>query len=643
MKGWKGVTLRIDLTHQKARIRKTPPETLKSFLGGRGLNMKILYDEVPKGAEPLGEENLLIFGVGPLNGTPLGMGRMTVTTKSPATGYLMEGNSGKFFAPNVKFAGYDAIAISGKAESPVYVVITDDKVEFRKASHLWGKTTFDAERAIKAELNYEPYQVRVIGPAGENLSPLATIIGNNGNSGGRGGAGAVMGSKNLKGIAIRGTGGVEVANPGLFREAMDEIYKELNFRTTRDPYVRPWQIYGTTFVPIVTSAFGAFMSRNDREGLFPEGVDELRGDRLQRDFVVSNLADFCCPFASCIHYYEDKQNPYGALALQGVQAGTQISMGAMCGVSDVHGIFKLTEVTNALGMCYISSGTLLAWVMEAYEKGILSQEDTDGIAMEWGNHQGMVQMLQKIAHREGFGAVLADGIVKASKRVGKGSEEFALHSKGLEWTAIEPRAFWNVGLAYAVNDMGADHERVHVPYPPVMSLIDEEIFKKLPFDMKKAWDRQSPVLKGPLTKWAYDTRAVLNCLETCVFTNRGKLYVDFRSYAKAVTAATGVDFSDDDLMKIGERVINLERSFNVREGAGRKDDTLPKRFLTETYPKGGSKGKCIPPEQLERMIDDYYEARKWDKATGVPTEKKLLELGLIDVAAELSRLGRLPK
>jgi len=452
-----------------------------------------------------------------------------------------------------------------------------------------------------------------------------------------------MGSKNLKGIAVKGTGGVEVANPGLFREAMDEIYQELNFLTTRDPYVRPWQIVGTTFVPIVTSAFGSYMTRNDREGLFPEGVDELRGDRLQKDFVTGNLADFCCPFASCQHFYEDKKNPYGDIAIQGIQAGTQISMGSMCGVSDIHGIFKLTETANALGMCYISTGTILAWVMEAYEKGILTKEDTDGIPMEWGNHEGMVRMLHKMAHREGFGNVLADGIVKASQSVGKGSEDFALHVKGLEWTAVPPRAFFNVALAYAVNDMGADHERIHVPYPPVMSLIDEEIFQDLPFDMKKAWDRQNPELKGALTKWAYDTRAALNCMETCVFTNRGKLYVDFRPYAKAVTAATGVEFSYKDLWTIGERVINLERSFNVREGAGRKDDTLPKRYQTEPYPEGGSKGIVVAPEQLERMIDDYYEARGWDKETGVPTEKTLLQLGLVDVAGELEKLGRLPK
>lgn len=634
MKGWKGKTLRIDLTNQKAATRPIPKENLVKFIGGRGLTMKILYDEVPVGADPLGPENLLIFGVGPLNGTPIGMGRMTVTAKSPVTGYIMEGNSGKFFAPNMKYAGYDAIVFSGKAEYPVYVVITDGKVEFRKASHLWGKTTFDTERAVKEELGDREYHVRVIGPAGENLSPLATVIGNNGNSGGRGGAGAVMGSKNLKAIAIKGSGGVDINDPGLFREALDEIYRELNFRTTRDPYVKAWQIYGTMFVPIVTSAYGAFMSKNDREGLFPEGLTEMRGDRIQRDFVAANLADFCCPYASCIHWLEDKKNPYGDLKFQGIQAGTQISIGAMCGVKDIHGVFKIHETTNALGMCYISSGTLLAWVMEAYEKGILTKEDTDGIAMEWGNHAGMIQMLHNIAERKGFGAILADGIAKASKHVGKGSEEFALQVKGLEFTAIEPRAFYHVGLAYAVNDMGADHERIHVPYPPVLSLIDKEILQDLPFDMAKAWDRQSPELKGELVKWLFDSRAALNCLETCVFTNRGKLYVDFRPYAKALTGATGVKFSYKDLWEAGERIINLERSFNVREGARRKDDTLPKRFLTEPIPEGGSKGNVVP---LDQMLDSYYAARGWDKETGIPTPKKLQQIGLVDVAAELER------
>jgi aldehyde:ferredoxin oxidoreductase len=307
-------------------------------------------------------------------------------------------------------------------------------------------------------------------------------------------------------------------------------------------------------------------------------------------------------------------------------------MGAMCGVKDIHGLFKIHEVTNALGICYISAGTLLAWVMEAYEKGILTKEDTDGIAMEWGNHEGMIQMLHNIAEAKGFGGILAGGIAAASKHVGKGSEEFALHIKGLEFTAIEPRAFYHVGLAYAVNDMGADHERIHVPYPPVLSLIDQEILQELPFDMSKAWDRQSPELKGELVKWLFDTRAVLNCLETCVFTNRGKLYVDFRPYAKAVTAATGEEYSYQDLWRAGERIINLERAFNVREGARRKDDTLPKRFLTEPIPEGGSKGQVVP---LDQMLDDYYGARGWDKETGIPTQKKLQELGLVDVAAQL--------
>jgi len=383
----------------------------------------------------------------------------------------------------------------------------------------------------------------VIGPAGENLSPLAVVMGNNGNSGGRGGAGAVFGSKNLKGIAIKGTGGVDIANPALFREAMDEIYKELNYLTTKDPYVRPWHIYGTTFVPIVTQAWGAYMTRNDREGSFPEGVDEFRGDRLQKDFVTSNLGGFCCPYASCAHWYEDKKSPYGDIAIKGIQAGAQISMGSMCGNSDAHALLKLVETSNALGIDYISSGTIMAWVMEATEKGILSREDTDGIPMDWGNHDSMLRMLHKIAHREGFGDVLADGVKKASERVGKGSEEFALQVKGLEMTAVPPRGFFNVALSYAVNDMGADHERIHVPYPPVMSLIDEELFEALPFDYKKSWDRHNPELKGALTKWAYDSRAALNSLETCVFCNRGKLYVDFRLFSafsmKSASAFSG--------------------------------------------------------------------------------------------------------
>jgi aldehyde:ferredoxin oxidoreductase len=633
-KGWKGVQLRIDLTSRKIERRSVPEDYLTKFIGGRGLNVKTLYDEVPVGADPFGDKNILIFGVGPLNGTPIGMGRMTVTTKSPATGFFTSGNSGKFFAPNVKFAGYDAIVLSGKAETPVYVVIEDDKVEFRQAAHLWGKDTFETESVIKNEIGDRAFQIRVIGPAGESLSPLATILGNNGNSGGRGGAGAIMGSKKLKAIAIKGNGGVDIANPGLFREAMEEIYEEVNFLSTKDPYVRPWQIYGCMFVPALTSAYGAFMTKNSQEGLFPEGVEYLRGEYIQKEFVGAGLADFCCPFVSCIHWLEDRKNPYGDLCFQGIQAGTQISMGSMCKVKDIHGLFKLHHVCNALGICYISTGTLFAWVMEAYEKGLLSRKDTDGIAMEWGNHEGMIQMLHKIVKREGFGAILADGVKEAARRVGKGSDFFAHHIKGLEYTCYEPRAFFHAGLAIAVNDMGGDHGRFHTCYPPVLSLIDDEILRSLPFDMKMAFSRQSPEGKGQLVKWLFDTRAVLNSLETCIFTNRGKLYVDYRPYAKALTAATGIEFTHQDLLRTGERILNLERSFNVREGARRKDDTLPKRFVLEPLLSGGSKGKVVP---IEEMIDDYYEARGWEKDTGIPSREKLYELGLVDVAADLER------
>jgi aldehyde:ferredoxin oxidoreductase len=640
MKGWKGRILWIDLTVQRATTRPVSEETLIDFIGGRGLNMKILYDGVPVGADPMGPENLLIFGVGPLNGTPIGMGRMTYTAKSPASGYFIDGNSGKFFAPNMKFAGYDAIVISGKAEWPLYVVIHDDRVEFRRASHLWGKTTFETETLVRSEIGDPSFQVRVIGPAGENLSALAIILGNNGNSGGRGGAGAVMGSKNLKAIALKGTGGVEIANPGLFKEALDEIYEELNFRTTKDYLARAFQSYGSTYVPAVNAALGGWMTRNDREGLFPEGLDELRGERIQKEFVRGNLADFCCPYPSCLHWLEDRNNPYGDLSFQGITAGAQISLASMIGVSNVHSVFKLNYECNALGLCIISTGTLLAWVMEAHEKGILNQKETDGIPMEWGNDRGVLEMLHKIARREGFGAVLADGVKKAAERVGRGSEAFALHVKGVEMTDMPPRALFHMGLAYAVNDMGGDHKRLHLPYPVAFSRIDKTVLHDLPFDITKAWERQSPEGKGHLVKWLFDTRAVLNSLETCVFTNRGKLLVDFRPYAKALTAATGVEFSHADLMRAGERIINLERSFNVREGARRKHDVLPQRYLQEPYPAGGSKGKTVP---LEPMQDEYYDARGWDKKTGIPSREKLRELGLFYVDSDLEQFRDEPE
>jgi aldehyde:ferredoxin oxidoreductase len=634
MTGWKGKILRVDLSAETIADEPLSEQTARAFIGGRGLNMKILYDEVPVGADPLGPENVLVFGTGPLNGTPIGMGRMTVSCKSPATGLNMDGNAGKFFAPTLKFAGYDAIILTGKAKRPTYLWLNDGKAELRDASRLWGKTTFETDRLLKDELGDEDVQLRYIGPGGENLSPHAVILGNMGNSGGRGGAGAVMGSKNLKAIAVKGTGRVDVADPARFLEAMDEIYEELNYRTTCDPLLRPWHIYGSMFVPPVTSAMGAFMTANGQKGVFPEGLDEIRGERLQRDFVRSPVADFCCPYASCVHWLEAKGTQWGDLSFQGIHVGTQLSSGSMLKITDPHAVMKIQEICNQLGVCFISVGTVLAWAMEAFEKGLLTEEDTDGIPLTFGNGAAAVQMIEKIAHRDGFGAILADGVKKAAAHVGRGSEAFALEIKGLEFTNLEPRALFHMGLAYAVNDMGGDHKRVHLPYPPALSTIPKEILEAMPFDVHKAFARQSPEEKGKLVKWMFDSRAALNSLETCVFTNRGRLYMDFRPYAKALSAATGMEFTYQDLWKAGERTCNLERSFNVREGARRKDDRLPRRFLEETLKEGGSRGVVVP---LEPMLDDYYEARGWDKRTGIPTREKLVELGLEDVADDLER------
>jgi len=635
MNGWAGTILRVDLTRRQVRKEPLPDRLRREYLGGRGFAIRLLYDEVPPGADPLGPENKLIFSIGPLNGTPIGMGRMTVTTKSPETGFYMEGNSGGFFAPELKWAGYDMIVLEGQADRPVYLWIRDGDVEIRDASHLWGKTISQTEQALREELGDPEIKTRYIGPAGENLSNLSIVMGEMAHAGGRGGVAAVMGAKRLKAIAVRGSGGVRVARPKAFEEAYETVRREVDYRTTRDPYVRPWHIYGTMFIPKMVNDMGGFMSRNAQEGLF-DGIARFRAEELMRQYVVKGRTCFACPTASCGHFLEVKEGPHAGLRGEGIQAGLMISMGSSVGVDDPAWLIHINNVTNELGLDYMSFGTVAAWAMEAYEKGLLTRADTDGLELRFGNAAAVEALARKISYREGFGAVLADGVKRAAERVGRGTEAFALHVKGLDMTTIEPRALFHMGLVYAVNDVGAEHPRVHVPYPPVLSLVPEAVINRLPFDPAKAFVRQSPEQKGALVKWLFDTRAVLNSLETCVFMNRGRVYVDFEPYAQALSTATGEEFGPDDLYTIGERIVNLERAFNVREGASRKDDTLPSRFLMEPLPAGGSAGVVVP---LEQMLDEYYAARGWDPETGRPRAATLSRLGLEDVARAIGAVA----
>jgi len=633
MFGWAGTLLRVDLSKGEVSKHPLPDELAKGYIGGRGFVARILYDELRPGVDPLGPENKLIFAVGPLSGTPLGCGRMTCAAKSPQSGLYMEGNAGGFFAPEMSFAGYDMIIFEGISPKPVYLSIYDGAVKLEDAGHLWGKTTSETYKEIVKDFGDPQVQVRSIGPAGENLVYPSVIIGNLHRSGGRS-VGAVMGSKKLKAVAVRGTGKVDLADSKSFGEVLDEIFDELNLEKSVDPFTEQWGIYGSSPVTRLKNEQGTLGTYNAQRTVFKDmhSIDE----KTFKSHIVKPKGCFCCPTPACSHWMTVKGGPYAGIELEGIQAGSLEAFGAMLGINYFPAIAKAHLLCNELGLDMFI-GVTIAWAYECYEKGIISKQDTDGLELTWGNYETLMELIGKITRREGFGNILAGGVGKAAEKIGKGSEKFALHTKGMEWEIIEPRGLMSHALALAVNDVGADHTRNYPPYPPSLEAVPKELVNELGFDISRASGRLSIEEKGPCVKWLFDSRAVLDSLEFCVFMSRGRLFTDFRPFAKALTSATGVQYNWKDLLKIGERICNLERAFNVREGMSRKDDILPERFLKEPA-EGGSRGSVV---QLEPMLDDYYKARGWRVKTGIPTRVKLEELGLQDVADELEGMGKL--
>ncbi|MCQ5377778.1 MAG: aldehyde ferredoxin oxidoreductase C-terminal domain-containing protein, partial [Candidatus Methanomethylicia archaeon] len=336
------------------------------------------------------------------------------------------------------------------------------------------------------------------------------------------------------------------------------------------------------------------------------------------------------------HWLSIDEGSCAGTELEGVQTTSQVTFGSMLGISSFAAVAKAQLLSNELGLD-LYAGIPIAWAFEAYQRGMITKKDTGGLDLSWGNEEALFELLRMIAYRQGIGDVLADGAKIAAERIGKG-HEFALHVKGMDWEIIHPNAVYTHALGLAVNSVGSDHTAYYPPYPPSIAAIPPEILNDLGFDVKKAGGRLTTEEKGPLLKWSYDSRAVLDSLEFCLFVSRGRLYTDFRPYAKAMTAATGINYDWKGLLAVGERICNLERAFNVREGASRKDDTIPERFLKQPA-EGGSVGSIVP---LERMLDDYYVARGWDLATGKPTRATLERVGLKQVADELERMGKLP-
>jgi len=631
MFGSTGKMLRVNLTDGKSKEEQRSEEDVRKFFGGRCLGAKILFDELKPGIDPLSPENKLVFATGPITGLPFpGNSRFIVMAKSPLTGILGEALAGGFFGPELKFSGYDALIVEGSPDAPVYLWIHDGETEIRDAGHLWGKTTGETEKSIRSEVRDEKARVACIGPGGENLVKYASVMSDVVDAAGRCGMGAVMGHKKLKAIAVRGRGKIKMADPEKFRELAKKAYDE------------SWKGWGKALHEHGTDGFldgyqatGRLPTKNFRRGTF-DGYDKIDGLSITNTILVDRKSCFACRNA-CKRVVKVSE-PYAVdPTYGGPEYETAVALGSFCMNNNLGAIAKANELCNKYGIDTISTGVVVAFAMECYENGLLTKEDLDGLDLAWGNHGAIVQLTEKIAKREGIGNLLADGVKIAVEKIGKGADKYAMHVKGLELPMHEPRGKVGLGLSYATSNRGGCHNQVpHDDYWGEGTLVPE-IGLDSTLDVDRFYTGPE---KAKLVMLGENCRSILNSLVVCYFTSPtfsstgGGAGITVDTMLGLVSSITGWDTTPRELMTVGERAWNLCRAFNVREGITRRDDTLPERLM-EPLPDGPCKDKSIPRNVLEKMLDYYYEARGWNKATGIPTRKKLEDLSLKYVADKL--------
>ncbi len=619
--GYTGKILRVNLTDRSSSIEELPPGVARDFLGGAGFGIKYLYDEVNADADPMGPDNKLIFAPGPFSGTSIPCAsRMSVTGKSPLTGTVGMALSGGHFPVELKFAGYDALIIEGKAEEPTYIWIRNDKITFRSAKKVWGMKTTDTQQIIKNALKDQNVRLVCIGPAGENLSRMACII-NEMRAAGRKGLGAVMGSKNLKAIAIKGNGKVSIADKDKLKTAKAELTKAMK----ENPALYPkFSKVGTGLGILGMSGRGIFPAKNfSATGEFAP-VEQF-GLEEQKRRTVGRESCYGCP-VGCSQLKLAKTAPYAGTMTEGPEYETTFAFGGQTGVDNYDAVIAADRLSDELGLDTISAGGVIGFAMELYERGILSKEDTGGLDLKFGNHEAMITLLRQMAFREGFGDILSDGVKVAASKIGKGSEQYAMHVKGLELPGYDVRGSKAQGLNYVTAYTGADHNRGYA---------FQEI-KASPVPIGEV-DRLSIDRKGELTKWNQDVRtATCDAPTMCAFLlDLVVAPMATRNTADLMEAVTGLVYTPDEIQKVGERINNLARAFNIKAGFTRADDTLPKRLMTEPLKEGAAKGHVISQDDLNIMLDEYYMVRGWDR-NGIPTREKLIELGLGYVAEDLA-------
>jgi len=622
--------LNVDLSSGQTSVQEVPTDELKGLLGGRGLAAKILYERLKPGTDPLGPENILIFAPGTFSGTNApSSGRTTVTCKGPATGFYLKVSGGGHVGAELKYAGYDYIVISGKAEEPVYLWIHNGEIEIRDAGHLWGKGTRETDRLIKNELGDENIQTALIGPAGENKVLFSCIILSLYNSASRGGVGAVMGSKNLKAIAVRGTGALRAADGKGFFKLASDIRKEMATDTSANT-MHQWGTAG--FIPGL-NALGMLPTCNFSKTTI-EGGERLSGQYLEDEgFLVGRESCFACSIA-CHRYVRTKEHRYGEVNDSGPELETMMSLGAECGITDTEAVLKANQLCNDYGIDTISTGHVMAWAMETYEKGLITEKEAEGLDLRFGNASAMVELVRRMALREGWlGDLLAEGTKRAAERIGGDAWMWAIQAKGLEQSACDTRGAKGYALGFALNPRGPDHLTTEAIAEFGFTEEAKALIKHITGDEKYAVSTITD--KRPeIVVWHEDCYAASDALGFCAFTSTASYNVNPERMAKLFGYATGIEISEQELMLAGRRIMTLERCFNVREGYRREHDTLPWRMMNDPIPDGINKGLVTDKEMLDKMLDEYFKLTGWDPTTGIPTREELERLGLLKLCGD---------
>jgi len=601
----------VDLSTGKTEIEPLKEDMAKKYIGGIGLAMRLWHDNSKAGVDPFSPQNPIIFATGPLSGTmaPSAGNSYAVSSKSPLTGIIAESKAHGFFGPELKRAGYDAVIFTGKSEKPVYAWIDDDSVQLMDAQHLKGKSPYETEVAIREDLGDFYIRVSAIGEAGEKLVRTACVINDEFRAIGRTGMGAVMGSKNLKAVAVRGTNDVNVAKPEEFTEFIRMIHERM-----KGPATRKYRTLGTPENVLVLNALGALPTRNFAQVTF-EGAEKVSGEYLNERYIKKIIGCATCGMR-CDHIGVVPEGPYkGATAR--VEFECLWALGPNCGVDRLDAIIEAIYQCDYYGMDGISAGGIVGFAMDCYENGIITKKDTDGLDLRFGNAEALVETVKRMGSRRGWlGDVLAEGTMRAAEKIGKGAVKYANHIKGLELPGYDLRTLKTAALGFSVSFRGACHLRSGAYSPDVKGKVDR-------YKIEKG--------RGKLVMEGEDVYNVVDSLILCKF-SRGVFYEGIDEMAKYYTLATGIKMTPEELMKAGERINNLARVLNIREGKGtREHDTLPWKIMNVPVPdEGAFKGVYVNQKEFDIGLDDYYEVRGWTKE-GIPTVEKLKELGLSDL------------